>query len=137
MAKAIYNPELISNYDRITDPLEQVKLGRVDTFLYSSAQPSGWYAQLDPSGKTWSVTKPGRSDDVFTADSLDGVKRVIARQHNKAITEIFAAQAIHWSNYYNDPANYADKISVMNSDPQYLESVYRCAANARLHPADA
>lgn len=124
------NPQLITSYDRIT--ASQVVLGHTSVERVVSAQPSGWEAILSQDGASWIVSDMSRPlDPSVRASSLKEVKRVIADAHNQAITDFFAQAAINWVNYYQQ-----NPIDKARANPQLIESIYRCAANARVHPKD-
>lgn len=134
MAKYKRNELLISSYDHCK--ASQVVLGHTSPERMVSAQPAGWEALLvgDASDARWHVRDMNSGDSrVFLADSVKGVKQVIAEQHNKAITDHFAKAAVAWVTYYNDPANAAEK---SRANPQLIEAIYKCAARAKLHPKD-
>lgn len=134
MAKFRRNPDLVTSYDRIS--ASQVILGETSPERRVSAQPAGWEALLigDESSALWHVRDMNKRDFApIAAANLKDVKRVIAERHNQDITDHFAAAAVAWVQYYNDPANAVEK---SRANPQLLESIYRCAARARLHVKD-
>ena len=137
MARYIYNPQLITSYDRIDKP-SQVVLGQTSPERYVSAQPAGWEAVLTRIGDrerlVWSVRDMNKPDSTtFKVTSVKAIKQAIQKQHNQEITDYFAEAAIAWVDYYNRPENYVDKA---RTNPQLLESIYRCAARSRLHKKD-
>ena len=138
MARYIYNPQLITSYDRIDKP-SQVVLGQTSPERYVSAQPAGWEAVLTRIGDrerlVWAVRDMNKPDGLtFKAPSVKAVKQIIQRQHNQEITDFFAEAAINWVDWYNNPKHAVEKA---RTNPQVLEAIYRCAARARLHPKDA
>ena len=131
----VNNPQLVTSYDRI-DKLSQIVLGQTSPERYVSAQPAGWEARLthDKHGLTWAVRDMNKPDsETFFADNVKAIRQLIKEQHNKEITDFFAAAAVAWVDYYNKPENFIEKV---RANPQLIESIYRCAAKARLHPKD-
>ena len=123
------NPQLITSYDRIT--ASQVVLGQTSPERYVSAQPSGLEAVLVENGKSWRVSDLSKGSYIADVGSLKQVKQVIADYHNKAITDFFAEAAVAWVDYYQK-----HPLEKARANPQLIESIYRCAANSRVHPKD-
>lgn len=129
MAKYKRNNQLISSYDEIT--ASQVVLGHTSPERVVSAQPAGLEALLIDDGRSWRVRDMSANQHIADTDSLKGVKREIAEYHNQRITDFFRQAAVAWVDYYQ--AHPEDK---RNTDPQLIESIYRCAARGRVHPND-
>ena len=125
------NPQLITSYDEIT--ASQVVLGQASPERFVSAQPSGLEALLIENGAAWRVRDMSSATHIADVDSLKQVKQVIADYHNQRVRDYFRKAAVAWVDYYNNPAHHAEKVA---TNPQLLESIYRCAARARLHPDD-
>ena len=129
MAKYKRNDLLVTSYDRIK--ASQVVLGHTSPERMVSAQPAGYEALLVDGGSSWLVKDQSRGAAIGDAASVKEVKRLIAERHNEAITHTFAKAACDWVDYYQ--AHPAEK---RRANPQLIESIYRCASQARLHPKD-
>ena len=123
------NPQLITSYDIITP--SQVVLGHTSVERVVSAQPAGYEALLNADGTSWEVRDMSKQQRIDNAESLKKVKQVIADNHNTEEQQVFRQYAVAWVDYYQ--AHPIDKRGV---NPQVIESIYRCAARARLHPND-
>ena len=131
MAKYKRNDQLVTSYDRIKP--SQVVLGQVSPERYVSAQPSGYEAVLHGSGADlyWAVGNLNRDSHIGEAFSVKEIKQMIAESHNKAITDTFAKAAVAWVDYYQ-----AHPLERARANPQLIESIYKCASRAKLHPKD-
>ena len=131
MAKFIRNNQLITSYDVITP--SQVVLGHISPERVVSAQPAGYGATLSKDGTVWTLADQSRGNVIAECASLKEVKKTIADNHNFYEQHTFRAAAVAWVDYYNNPHNAVEK---RRANPQLLESIYACAARARLHPDD-